>query len=41
MQLYGMNKGLEEQTVDKITDMEDFINKNEEALMLLIKNDKN
>ena len=31
------NKGLEEQTVDKVIDMEDFINKTEEALRLLIK----
>ena len=30
-------KGLEEQTVDKVIDMEDFINKTEEALRLLIK----
>ena len=31
------NKGLEEQTIDKVIDMEDFINKTEEALSLLIK----
>ena len=31
------NKGLEEQTIDKVIDMEDFINKTEEALRLLIK----
>ena len=31
------NKDFEEQTVDKGFDMEDFINKTEEALRLLIK----
>ena len=31
------NKGLEEQTVDKVIDIEDFINKTEEAIRLLIK----
>ena len=31
------NKGLEEETVDKVINMEDFINKTEEALRLLIK----
>ena len=31
------NKGLEEETVDKVINMEDFIHKTEEALRLLIK----
>ena len=31
------NRGLEEQTDDKVIDVVDFINKTEEALRLLIK----
>jgi hypothetical protein len=34
---FHIHKALEEQIVDKINDMEDFINKTEEALRLLIK----